>query len=77
MDSKIYSKIDSIKNLINNKKEKYPNISNIWLTFLNYKINSLEKSLEDADKIFKNIDNTISQDLPIDTIAFLYALNQI
>jgi hypothetical protein len=71
------SKIDSIKNLINNKKEKYPNISNIWLTFLNYKINSLEKSLEDADKIFKNIDNTISQDLPIDTIAFLYALNQI
>ena len=71
------SKIDSIKNLINNKKEKYPNISNIWLTFLNYKINSLEKSLEDADKIFKNIDNTISQDLPIDTIAFLYVLNQI
>ena len=71
------SKIDSIKNLINNKKEKYPNISNIWLTFLNYKINSLEKSLEDADKIFKNIDNTISQDLPIDTITFLYVLTQI
>ena len=71
------SKIDSIKNLINNKKEKYPNISNIWLTFLNYKINSLEKSLENADKIFKNIDNTIPQDLPIDTIAILYLLTQI
>jgi len=71
------SKIDSIKNLINNKKEKYPNISNIWLTFLNYKINSLEKSLEDAEKILKNIDNTIPQDLPIDTITFLYLLNQI
>ena len=71
------SKIDSIKNLINKKKEKYPNISNIWLTFLNYKINLLEKSLEDADKIFKNIDNTIPQDLPIDTITFLYLLNQI
>ena len=71
------SKIDSIKNLINNNKEKYPNISNIWLTFLNYKINSLEKSLENADKIFKNIDNTIPQDLPIDTITFLYLLNQI
>ena len=70
-------KIDSIKNLINNKKEKYPNISNIWLTFLNYKINSLEKSLENADKIFKNIDSTIPQDLPIDTIALLYLLNQI
>ena len=71
------SKIDSIKNLINNKKEKYPHISNIWLTFLNYKINSLEKSLENADKIFKNIDNTIPQDLPIDTIAILYLLTQI
>ena len=71
------SKIDSIKNLINNKKEKYPNISNIWLTFLNYKINLLEKSLENADKIFKNIDNTIPQDLPIDTIAILYLLTQI
>ena len=70
-------KIDSIKNLINNKKEKYPNISNVWLTFLNYKINSLEKSLEDAEKILKNIDNTIPQDLPIDTITFLYLLNQI
>jgi len=71
------SKIDSIKNLINNKKEKYPNISNIWLTFLNYKINLLEKSLENADKIFKNIDNTIPQDLPIDTITILYLLTQI
>ncbi len=70
-------KIDSIKNLINNNKEKYPNISNIWLEFLNYKINALEKSLENADKIFKNIDNTISQDLPTDTIIFLYLLNQI
>ena len=62
--------------MIESKKDKYPNISNIWLEYLNEKINLLYKSLEKAEDIFKNIENISNQDLPYSTIAILYLLNQ-
>lgn len=68
--------IQRIKDLIESKKDKYPNISNIWLEYLNEKINLLYKSLEKAEDIFKNIENLSNQDLPYSTIAILYLLNQ-
>ena len=68
--------IQRIKDLIESKKDKYPNISNIWLEYLNEKINLLYKSLEKAEDIFTNIENISNQDLPYSTIAILYLLNQ-
>ncbi len=56
--------IQRIKDLIESKKDKYPNISNIWLEYLNEKINLLYKSLEKAEAIFKNIETLSNQDLP-------------
>ena len=70
------SKIESIKNLLEIKKEKYPNISNVWLKFIDEKIKSLDKSLIEAEKIFSNIDNTLQQDLSMNTIAILFLLKQ-
>tara|TARA_X000000368_G_scaffold340131_1_gene278294 strand:+ start:1203 stop:1433 length:231 start_codon:yes stop_codon:yes gene_type:complete len=70
------SDIQRIKELIESKKDKYPNISNIWLEYLNEKINLLYKSLEKAEDIFTNIENISNQDLPYSTIAILYLLNQ-
>ena len=70
------SDILRIKELIESKKDKYPNISNIWLEYLNEKINLLYKSLEKAEDIFTNIENISNQDLPYSTIAILYLLNQ-
>ena len=70
------SNIQRIKQLIESKKEKYPNISNIWLKYLDEKIKLIDKSLEKAEDIFTNIETLSNQDLPYSTIAILYLLNQ-
>ena len=70
------SNIQRVKQLIESKKEKYPNISNIWLKYLDEKIKLLDKSLEKAEDIFTNIEILSNQDLPYSTIAILYLLNQ-
>tara|TARA_B100000902_G_scaffold47050_1_gene54300 strand:+ start:1123 stop:1353 length:231 start_codon:yes stop_codon:yes gene_type:complete len=68
--------IERIKELIESKKDKYPNISNIWRKYLDEKIRSLEQSLEKAEEVFENIENLSNKDLPYSTIAILYLLNQ-
>ena len=68
--------IQRIRQLIKSKKEKYPNISNLWLKYLDEKIKLLEESLEKAEKVFKNIENHSNKDLSYQTIAALYVLNQ-
>ena len=68
--------IERIKELIESKKDKYPNISNIWRKYLDEKIKILDKSLEKAEEIFTNIESLSNQDLPYSTIAILFLLNQ-
>ena len=70
------SNIQRIKQLIDSKKEKYPNISNIWLKYLDEKIKLLDKKLEKAEDIFTNIETLSNKDLQYSTIAILYLLNQ-
>lgn len=70
------SKLEYIKNLIKEKQEKYPNVSNVWLKYIEEKKDFFNKSLEHAEKVFSNIDNTLPNDLPIETIAILFLLNQ-
>ena len=68
--------IQRVKELIESKKEKYPNISNIWLKYLDERIKLFDKSLEKAEYLFTNIETLSNQDLPYSTIAILYLLNQ-
>jgi len=70
------SRINHIKSLIESKKDKYPNISRVWLTYLEKRIETLIESLDKADDIFSNIEDNITQDIPYNTIAILYLLNQ-
>ena len=70
------SNIQRVKQLIESKKEKYPNISNIWLKYIDERIKLLDKSLEKAEALFTNIETLSNQDLPYSTIAILYLLNQ-
>lgn len=70
------SKLEYIKNLIKDKQEKYPNIASVWLKYIEEKEAFFNKSLEQAEKTFLNIDNTLSNDLPMETIAILFLLNQ-
>jgi len=70
------SNIQRVKQLIESKKETYPNISNIWLKYIDERIKLLDKSLEKAEDLFTNIETLSNQDLPYSTIAILYLLNQ-
>ena len=70
------SNIQRVKQLIESKKETYPNISNIWLKYIDERIKLLDKSLEKAEALFINIETLSNQDLPYSTIAILYLLNQ-
>ena len=70
------SNIQRVKQLIESKKETYPNISNIWLKYIDERIKLLDKSLEKAEALFTNIETLSNQDLPYSTIAILYLLNQ-
>jgi len=70
------SKLDNIKNLIKEKKDKYPNISNVWLKYIEEKEEFFNKSLDHAEKTFLNIENTLQNDLPMETIALIFLINQ-
>jgi len=70
------SKVEYIKNLIKEKKEKYPNISKVWLKYIEEKVTALDKSLNQAETAFSNINNTLQNDLPMETIVILFLLNQ-
>jgi hypothetical protein len=70
------SNIQRVKQLIESKKETYPNISDIWLKYIDERTKLLDKSLEKAEDLFTNIETLSNQDLPYSTIAILYLLNQ-
>ena len=69
-------KIVKIRELFEMKKEKYPNIASVWTKYLDQQILSLETSLQNAEYIFKNIENNSQEDLPMHSIALLYLLNR-
>lgn len=66
------SKVNNIRNIIYLKKNEYPNITNIWLNYINEQIKQLNITLNNAEKIFNNLDKDISNEI----ILLLYLLNQ-
>jgi hypothetical protein len=69
-------KIDKIRDLLEMRKEKYPNISDVWFKYIEKKIEFLKADLNKAEKIFQDIENTTNQDIPYNTIVLLYFLSQ-
>jgi hypothetical protein len=69
-------KIVKIRELLEMKKEKYPNIASVWTKYLDQQILSLETSLQNAEDIFKNMENNSQEDLPMHSIALLYLLSK-
>jgi len=66
------AKIDKIKRLLDTNLEKYPNITSVWTKYLDQQIALLEKSLEKVNVVF----TSISEDLPLESIALLYLLSK-
>ena len=62
--------------LIEKKKNKYPNVCRLWKYHINEKRNLYETTLERAIKVLETIESKSEEDLPMQTIAFLYFLFQ-
>ena len=63
---------ERIERIITRLKEKettHPNLSNLWLTYLDNKLCSLEKTLLDCERI---LDDDSEDDPDIQTIAMMY-----
>tara|TARA_B100000963_G_scaffold310068_1_gene286349 strand:+ start:1035 stop:1268 length:234 start_codon:yes stop_codon:yes gene_type:complete len=64
------------KELIEKKKNKYPNVCKLWKEHIDQKRKVYEITLERAIKVLETIESKSDQDLPMQTIAFLYFLFQ-
>ena len=64
------------KELIEKKKNKYPNVCKLWKEHIESKKKIYEITLERAIKVLETIESKSDQDLPMQTIAFLYFLFQ-
>jgi hypothetical protein len=67
-------KINLLKTIIESKKEKYPNVSKVWLNYINEKYKSIDNTIDNAIDIFENIEDNITEDLPMNSIIALFML---
>ena len=67
---------EKFNELIEKKKDKYPNICKLWKQHLDQKRKIYEITLERAVKVLETIESKSDEDLPMQTIAFLYFLFQ-
>ena len=70
------SNYEIFKELIEKKKNKYPNVCRLWKYHINEKRKLYETTLERAIKVIENIESKSQEDLSMQTIAFLYFLFQ-
>ena len=70
------TKYEKFIELIDKKKEKYPNVCKLWKQHIDEKQKIYEKTLDRAIKVLETIESKSDKDLPMETIAFLYFLFQ-
>ena len=64
------NRVNNIKNIIYQKKNEYPDISKVWLRYIEELIKHLDNTLNKAEKVFNNINDDVS----IESISLLYLL---
>uniref|UniRef100_A0A6C0KD13 Uncharacterized protein n=1 Tax=viral metagenome TaxID=1070528 RepID=A0A6C0KD13_9ZZZZ len=67
---------EKFKLLIEDKKEKYPNVCKLWKHHIDEKFKTFKITLERAITVLETIESKSDKDLPMETIAFLYFLFQ-
>ena len=67
---------ERFKILIEQKKEKYPNVCKLWQHHISEKQKTFKLTLEKAIDVLETIESKSDKDLPMETIAFLYFLFQ-
>ena len=67
------TKLNHLHTLINTRKEKYPNLANFWLKYMDEKTKMYEESLDKAINVFEKMNTLINEDIPTNDIM-LYCL---
>jgi hypothetical protein len=63
-------RVNNIKNIIYQKKNNYPNMSKIWLKYIDELIKHLNNTLNKAEKVFDDLND----DMSMESISLLYLL---
>jgi hypothetical protein len=64
------NRVNNIKNIIYQRKNNYPNISKIWLKYIDELIKHLNNTLNKAEKVFDDLND----DMSMESISLLYLL---
>ena len=70
------TKYEILLELIDKKKDKYPNVCKLWKQHINEKLKIYKLTLDHAINVLETIESKSDKDLPMETIAFLYFLFQ-
>ncbi len=70
------TKYEKFIELIDEKKDKYPNVCKLWKQHINEKLRIYNLTLDHAINVLETIESKSDKDLPMETIAFLYFLFQ-
>tara|TARA_B100001029_G_C15056225_1_gene454594 strand:- start:1096 stop:1329 length:234 start_codon:yes stop_codon:yes gene_type:complete len=67
--------INDCINKLSEKKEKYPNITFLWLNIMNYRIRMLKYSLKEIKELCENIE-ILEEDMNIESLITLYNIQK-
>ena len=70
-------KLDNLQNLLDIRREKYPNMVKFWEKYINIRKKKFEKQIKKAHELFFSIEDHIPADIPMETIIFLFMLSKI
>ena len=68
------SKIERLSQLIETKRDKYPNITSVWKNYINQKKEFFDKTLDNGIQLFTDIETLQETDIDYETILAIYVL---
>ena len=68
------SKIERLTQLIETKRDKYPNITSVWKNYINQKKEFFDKTLDNGIQLFTDIETLQETDIDYETILAIYVL---
>lgn len=68
------SKIERLTQLIETKRDKYPNITSVWKNYINQKKEFFDKTLDNGIQLFTDIETLQETDIDYETILTIYVL---
>ena len=68
------SKIEQLTELMEMKRDKYPNITSVWRNYIKQKQEFFEKVLDNGIMLFSDIETRQETDLDYETILAIYLL---